>query len=225
MKKVSNMLWGIVLIIIGVIFGMNALGISDIDIFFDGWWTLFIIVPCFIGLFSDDDKTGNLIGLVIGVILLLGCQGYIRFYMIWKLIVPTILILVGLSFIFKDTFNRKIKKEMSKLNRNKDREYYATFSGQNINFANEAFTGCSLNAVFGGLKCDLRDAMIHEDCILDASAIFGGITIYVPENINVKVTSTPIFGGVTNHCRSKNQTDCVTVYINALCMFGGVDIK
>lgn len=225
MKKVSNMLWGIVLIIIGVIFGMNALGLSDIDIFFDGWWTLFIIVPCFIGLFSDDDKTGNLIGLVVGVILLLGCQGYIRFYMIWKLIVPTILILVGLSFIFKDTFNRKIKKEMSKLNRNKDREYYATFSGQNINFANEAFTGCSLNAVFGGLKCDLRDAMIHEDCILDASAIFGGITIYVPENINVKVTSTPIFGGVTNHCRSKNQTDCVTVYINALCMFGGVDIK
>lgn len=225
MKKVSNMLWGIVLIIIGVIFGMNALGISDIDIFFDGWWTLFIIVPCFIGLFSDDDKTGNLIGLVIGVILLLGCQGYIRFYMIWKLIVPTILILVGLSFIFKDTFNRKIKKEMSKLNRNKDREYYATFSGQNINFANEAFTGCSLNAVFGGLKCDLRDAMIHEDCILETSAIFGGITIYVPENINVKVTSTPIFGGVTNHCRSKNQADCVTVYINALCMFGGVDIK
>lgn len=225
MNKVSNMLWGIVLIIIGVIFGMNALGISDIDIFFDGWWTLFIIVPCFIGLFSDNDKTGDLIGLVIGVILLLGCQGYIRFYMIWKLIVPTILILVGLSFIFKDTFNRKIKKEMRKLNRNKDSEYYATFSGQNINFGNETFTGCSLNAVFGGLKCDLRDAMIHEDCILDASAIFGGITIYVPENINVKVTSTPIFGGVTNHSRSKNQADCVTIYINALCMFGGVDIK
>lgn len=225
MNKVSNMLWGIVLIVIGVIFGMNALGISDIDIFFDGWWTLFIIVPCFIGLFSDNDKTGDLIGLVIGVILLLGCQGYIRFYMIWKLIVPTILILVGLSFIFKDTFNRKIKKEMRKLNRNKDSEYYATFSGQNINFGNETFTGCSLNAVFGGLKCDLRDAMIHEDCILDASAIFGGITIYVPENINVKVTSTPIFGGVTNHCRSKNQADGVTIYINALCMFGGVDIK
>lgn len=225
MNKISNMLWGIVLIIIGVIFGMNALGLSDINIFFKGWWTLFIIVPCFIGLFNDDDKTGNLIGLIIGIVLLLGCQGYIRFYMIWKLIVPTILILIGLSFIFKDTFNRKIKKEMRKLNRNKEKEYYATFSAQNINFANEAFTGCSLNAVFGGVKCDLRDAMIHEDCIIDASAIFGGITIYVPENINVKVTSTPIFGGVSNKYRSRNQSDCVTIYINALCMFGGVDIK
>ena len=38
----------------GVIFGLNALEITDINIFFDGWWTLFIIVPCFIGLFKDD---------------------------------------------------------------------------------------------------------------------------------------------------------------------------
>ena len=54
MKKVGNILWGIVLIIIGLIIGGNALGIVNINIFFDGWWTLFIIIPCFIGLFKDD---------------------------------------------------------------------------------------------------------------------------------------------------------------------------
>ena len=61
MKKFGNVLWGIVLIIIGLIIGGNALGIVNINIFFDGWWTLFIIIPCFIGLFKDDEKTGNLI--------------------------------------------------------------------------------------------------------------------------------------------------------------------
>ena len=68
MKKFGNILWGIVLIILGLIIGANALGIADINIFFDGWWTLFIIIPCFIGLFKEREKTGNIIGLFIGII-------------------------------------------------------------------------------------------------------------------------------------------------------------
>ena len=71
MKKFGNILWGIVLIIIGLIIGGNALGIVNINIFFDGWWTLFIIIPCFIGLFKDDENTGSLIGILVGVALLL----------------------------------------------------------------------------------------------------------------------------------------------------------
>ena len=59
MNKISNLLWGLVFVVLGVIFGLNALEITDINVFFDGWWTLFIIVPCFIGLFKDEDKTGN----------------------------------------------------------------------------------------------------------------------------------------------------------------------
>ena len=71
--KIENILWGILLIILGVIFGLNALEITNIDIFFSGWWTLFIIVPCFIGLFKESDKTGNIIGILFGIVLLLCC--------------------------------------------------------------------------------------------------------------------------------------------------------
>lgn len=65
MKNFGNVLWGIVLIVIGLILGGNALGITNINIFFEGWWTLFIIIPCFIGLFKDNEKTASLIGLAI----------------------------------------------------------------------------------------------------------------------------------------------------------------
>ena len=85
MKKIGNILWGVVLIIIGLIIGGNALGITHINIFFNGWWTLFIIIPCFIGLFRENEKTGSLIGLLIGVILLLGCQNLLDFDLILKL--------------------------------------------------------------------------------------------------------------------------------------------
>ena len=70
MKKTSNIMWGIVLIIVGIIFGLNSLDIADINLFFDGWWTLFIIVPCFIDLFKEKNKTGNIIGLLIGILII-----------------------------------------------------------------------------------------------------------------------------------------------------------
>ena len=92
MKKIENTVIGFILIIIGVIIGLNAFHITNIDLFFDGWWTLFIIVPCFFGLFKDQDKTGNIIGLIVGIYLLLYCQGLINFQFAWKIVVPVIFV-------------------------------------------------------------------------------------------------------------------------------------
>ena len=228
MKNFGNILWGIVLIIIGLIVGGNALGITNIDIFFDGWWTLFIIIPCFIGLFKEREKTGNIIGILIGIALLLCCQDILNFDMIWKLAFPLILIIIGISFIFKDTFDYKLRKEIKKLNEKKvnSDEYCATFSGQNLKFDGEKFTGTNLTAVFGGIKCDLKNAIIENDVVINCSSIFGGIEIYVPDNIKVKIKSSSIFGGVDE--KKKNIVENnggYTIYINATCIFGGVDIK
>ena len=225
MKKISNLLWGLIFIIVGVVFGLNALGISDINIFFNGWWTLFIIVPCFIGLFNDDDKSGNLIGLIIGACLLLGCLDVVKFEIIWKLMVPFILVMIGLSFIFKDMINSKVKNDIKKLNKNDLKECCACFSSQDLDFSNEEYKGSSLTAVFGGIKCNLKDAIIEEDVVINTTSIFGGITIYVPKDVNVKVSSTSIFGGVSDERKEKIKDSKYTIYVNATTMFGGVEIK
>lgn len=227
MKKAENVLWGIVLIILGLIVGGNTLGITDIDIFFDGWWTLFIIIPCFIGLFKDSDKTGSLIGILIGIGLLLGCQDIIRFDLIWKLAFPVILIVIGLSLIFKDVFGDKISSEIKKLNENNNSKnsYCATFGGQNVNFDEEKFTGADVTAIFGGVKLDLKNAIIDQDVVINASAIFGGIDIYVPKNVKVKTKSVPIFGGVNNKANISPDEKSHTIYINGTAIFGGIEIK
>ena len=227
MKRIGSILWGIVLIFVGVIFGLNALEIADINIFFDGWWTLFIIVPSFINLFMDQDKTGNIIGLIIGICLLLCCRGILNFSVVLKLIVPVILIVIGLSMIFKDALKTKIKEEIKRINKRNPntREYCSTFGEQNVDFSKEKFNGCELTAVFGGLKCDLREAVIEENSVVNISSIFGGITVYVPEDINVKIVTTPIFGGVSDDRKVKTKDSKVTLYINATCVFGGVEVK
>ena len=225
MKKVSNILWGLVLIAAGIVFTLNAMEITHIDIFFDGWWTLFIIVPCLIGLLHEKDKTGNLIGIGIGVLLLLSAQEILDFSVILKLIFPLIIIAVGLQMLFSGLFRNKTGKIMEKI---KDkggnpRVACATFTGCRLDCSGEVFDGAELNAIFGGVKCDLRGAVITEDCAIQVTAIFGGIDILVPQNVNVKVNPTCIFGGISN--KTKAIDGAPTLYISGICMFGGVDIK
>ena len=38
MKKANKIVWGIVLIAAGLLFGINALGLAQVDIFFDGYY-------------------------------------------------------------------------------------------------------------------------------------------------------------------------------------------
>ncbi len=226
MKKLTGIIWGIVLVAVGVVFALNAFGM-DIDIFFDGWWTLFIIIPCAIGLFSEREKLGNIIGLGIGVFLLLCAQDILSFEVLWKIAVPAIIVIIGLKLIFSNIFGNRNAEEIKKLREDGKTlpNGTATFSGQDMKFDNEYFEGAELNAVFGGVKCDLRGAYIDHDCVITASAIFGGIDIYVPETVNVKIKSNSLFGGVSDKSHKNSKDNTVTLYVDATCMFGGLDIK
>ncbi|HHX20059.1 MAG TPA: cell wall-active antibiotics response protein [Clostridiaceae bacterium] len=231
-KSVGRILWGVALVALGVIFAINALGIVDINIFFSGWWTLFIIVPSFIGLLSRRDKVGNLIGLLIGVALLLYAQGVLKFASVWQMLIPMILILIGLQLIFKSPFQRRTSQRIREL---KYGDYApvkdaAAFSAHKLNFDGQVFKGAVLDAVFGSIMCDLRNAIIEEDCVITASAVFAGIDIKVPDHVHVEIASETFFGGVSDK-RSKTTfsgdqaVKPQTLYVEANCVFGGVDIS
>ena len=223
MKNLGRVLWGIVLIGIGIIFALNAFEITNINIFFNGWWTLFIIVPCFIGLFNDESKVGNLIGLFIGVFLLLGAQDLINFDIVLKLILPTILICIGLGLVFNETAKKAISDKVNSAAKKNPDVIAATFAEQKIDKDGDNFEYAELEAVFGGVKLDLRKAKIKKESSIKASAIFGGVTILAPKDVKIKVKATPIFGGVTNKIDNKDAEKII--YIDAFCMFGGVEIR
>ena len=225
MKKTSSILWGVILVAVGVIFALNAFGITNIDVFFDGWWTLFIIVPCATALFTEREKTGNLMGLAIGVFLLLCCQDILSFSMVWKLLVPAVIVIIGLKMVFTGLFGNKANAIFAKMKAagKAPKAACAVFSGCDLCYDGEVFESAELTAVFGGIECDLRNAVIEKDCAIQASAIFGGIDILVPSGVNVKVCSTSIFGGVSN--KTAVYPNGPTIYISGTCLFGGVDIK
>lgn len=106
MNKLSKIMWGIVLVCFGVAYALKVLDIVDIDFFFKGWWTMIIIIPSFISLFADKDKTFGIIGLAIGLVLLISCLGLIDIKLVLKLIVPAAIVIIGVLLIFKNSSSK-----------------------------------------------------------------------------------------------------------------------
>lgn len=223
--KSSNILWGLFFIIVGLGFAGNAFDLWDFELFFEGWWTLFIIVPCTISLIQNGFRVWPVAGLIVGIMLLLSSRGLIDGDVLGKLITPMIFVLIGFSMIFKNMFHGDRAFRIDVKYQGKDSEHSAVFSGNNYNVTGEKFFGTTVNAIFGGFELDLRNAIIDEDVVINATAIFGGIDIFVPNNVNVKVSNVPIFGGVGNKANKVFDPNSPTIFLNSTCMFGGIDIK
>lgn len=227
-NKIGNILWGIAFIVVGLGFAGNVLFHWNFSIFFSGWWTLFIIVPCVISIIQNGFGWFNTIGTIFGVLLLLSrlLPGIFGGISLGGLIFPLILVGVGLSILFGHRFsNRKVYARLEGEANGEFPDYSAVFGGRSVMCAHEKFVGASLSAVFGGVDLNLRDAIIDGDVMIKANAVFGGIDIFLPPNVNVKVNCTPLFGGVSNKTVPNAGSDTPTVYITGNCMFGGIELK
>lgn len=222
MKNLTRVIIGAILIACGVVYILGALGIADINISLDGWWTLFIIIPCLNGLFTSKDKFGNFIGLTVGVLLLLAAQDVFEYNMIWEIIVPVIIIMLGIKLIVKSTPHKEKIDNAPK----EQKECMAVFGSQTIDYTDKEITVAKIGAIFGGAKCNLTDAKIKDGSRVDLLCAFGGADIIVPENVNVKVNTFCLFGGISDKRVIKDTyKDAITLNINGFCLFGGADIK
>lgn len=211
-----NLFWGIVLIVVGILFLGRNMNWWNFSIFFEGWWTLFLIVPSIISLVRKESMGTSFLILVLGVLMLLASQNVIDWSTIWKVFLPIIIMVVGLSIIFG---NRKVKTKKVKGNA---KEYVAIFSGVD-EVINKIENDFKMTAVFGGIELDMRDVTLDSDLVIDCFTLFGGIDIRLPKDVVVKVNGLPIFGGVENKYRNNHEAK-VTVYINHTTICGGVDL-
>ncbi|MBN2539912.1 MAG: hypothetical protein JXB08_00145 [Bacilli bacterium] len=90
-------LFAVVLIVLGALLLINAFGWFTFNIFFDGWWTLFLIIPAIVSMSRTGVTVGNAVLLVIGVGFLLQQNGWdFKGY-----IVPAIFIAIGVGILFR----------------------------------------------------------------------------------------------------------------------------
>lgn len=218
-EKWKKIFLAITLIVLGIIVGLNSLEITSINIFFDGWWTLIIIIPSLIGVIDDKD-TGSLVMLLVGILLLLNARGIFVLNVLWKLIIPIILVFMGINVLRNDVFSKSAKKIE---NVNKKAVYNASFSTKN-NVVKEDVEALSVEAIFGENTIDLRNIEIKEDIYIKALAMFGEVKIITPKDQSIKLNANKFFGSVQNNNKNIVDENKKIININASAIFGEVDI-
>ncbi len=88
---------GSVLLVLGVLLLLDLFNVFEFNLFFNGWWTLILIIPAILSMSRTGISVGNTVLLVLGVGFLLQEQGWnFKGYL-----VPAIFIIIGLGILFK----------------------------------------------------------------------------------------------------------------------------
>ena len=152
----------------------------------------------------------------------------------WKLVFPLILILIGVTIIlsfFRGGPKKNIedveytKSKSYKYESTKYPRYTAILGGGDYKNNSNDLKGIVAEAILGGLEIDLRDAKINEDIVLELTAVLGGIDIFIPDNVSVEIISgNPILGGF-EHKINKNVIGGPKVRIKYIAVLGGIEVK
>jgi len=99
------------------------------------------------------------------------------------------------------------------------------YGGDKYIFRGEPFHGARIDVFCGGIRLDLRKAVITEDEEIDIHSFMGGVELIVAEDINVEVKNRNFIGSVANRTNRSTKTDGHCLHIIASNMFGSVSIK
>ncbi|MBR5424727.1 MAG: hypothetical protein IK108_11995 [Clostridia bacterium] len=224
MKKSHGILLGLVLIALGVYWVLRVIEIipADFTLFFDGWWTLFIIVPCVIALFSKGDKALPAIGLAVGAAMLLAEQEVITWTQLKNMILPVLVVVLGLFLLLRALITGKHGSATDPAL--SDNRVSAVFGNRLADLSGSDFNGGTVTAVFGTAVLDLSRAMLKPDAEIRVRAVFGSVEVRLAGNTAVRFHIVPLFGGVSDRRADKPDNNAPALHVSGTVTFGSVSV-
>jgi predicted membrane protein len=221
---------GAILLAIGIIFLLDRMGYINVRHFLQ-FWPLIIIAVGIAKIARNDARVWGALILLFGVFLQLNELGIGHFT--WGEFWPLLLIVAGLMAMWSALQARKIMSNIPAAQSTDPRtalDESTLFGGIQKRVNTKEFQGGRLQAIFGGIEIDLRDADIAEnEAVIYANAIFGGIEIRVPETWYVAARGQGVFGGYSDATRYAGPVDPdkpkKTLVVLGAAVFGGVEIR
>jgi predicted membrane protein len=197
----NNRGFGVVLIVVGVVFQLNTLGLVRLT--FHDFWPLIIIA--------------------VGVLMI---WGSIESWTVRKR--PVLKPKVDWTKPgAADEFRRQMEQTYNDPNW---LTAVAVFGGCERRFTGPHFQGGKAVSIFGGIELDFRDADMDDEAVLELNCIFGGVEIQVPPNWRVHSRSLPVFGAFEDKSgktirNPADESNTKTLVITGVVVFGGVEIS
>ncbi|MBI1932023.1 MAG: hypothetical protein HYS24_05745 [Ignavibacteriales bacterium] len=229
----ARIILGAILVVLGTLFLLDNYGFLNFslpNVIFE-WEYILIGIGIYL-LTTSKNKTAGIILLTIGLFNLIP-----EFW-------PLILVALGIYIILKRNPAKQVNNLQVELdadgkeinssqtinsNYNNSVDDVSIFGGGTKRIASTNFTGGKLTAIFGGSDIHLENCLLAKGKNdLDIFAMFGGYTIYVPQDWNVIIDVVPIFGGFSDkRIKDPNRVyeeDKILV-IRGLVLFGGGEVK
>ena len=224
----GGMITGVILVLVGLAFLLDHMGIISIGNPFRFWPSLIFLVG-FLNFISSRRAWGTLL-MFAAVILQLNELGKIHFG--WAQLWPTALIAMGIFVMWRSLERKKIIASTSTEGDPRTTLNEAVvFGGLERRMTSQDFQGGDVTAIFGGVELDLTEASIQaKEATLAITAIFGGVELRVPPNWQVAFRGAPIFGGIEDKTRTArvadpSNSDLKVLVITGAVIFGGLEIK
>jgi hypothetical protein len=243
----SQVMLGILVIAIGVLFLLDNLGIIDTHRALSFWPLAFIVAG--VVKFADNcSHNGRAVGLaliVVGVLMMLQRLGWL--YFSWQTMWPVVMIALGGVVVARALGGRGGRGGGGAALPGGDDKYAAvgTFgpAATKDDVADSAevvdvtailgalerrvvtptFRGGEVNAILGGCTLDMRGSSIEGEAVLNVYALFGGIEIKCPPDWTVVVHGTPILGGFSEKTAAAPDNG-KRLIIRGYAIMGGVDV-
>jgi predicted membrane protein len=138
-----------------------------------------------------------------------------------------LIIMVGFLVIFKDQTSKTISNIVGNTSEDSKKEkieVVAIMSGHQGNIATQDFRGGSITAIMGGADLDLRNASIDKEAVLNVFAVWGGISLKIPNDWSVVNNGVAIMGGIDD-TSVPNMNANKRLIITGTVIMGGVEIK
>lgn len=223
---------GILIILIGILALLNNFGLVNISLTYllNLLWPLLLVIAGIGFIVNRRDLPSIVAGsllIALGVIFFGRNAGFFEIDMqnFWQVFWPIIIILIGLSLLSKNQPNSTGQLAIMGAVEKNDADWELT-SGKYV-------------ALMGGVELDISKAAFGEKEInLDLSAIMGGITVIVPEDVAITCQGTAVLGGIDLMGRGTGgivgsatmqsgnlQSADKIIHFNCLCILGGIEFK
>ncbi len=220
-RPTPQLVFGIIIIFVGVLFALDNLNILRAGDFIR-FWPLALMAIGLAKLLDAERAEGRLIGGIffgVGSILLLDTLHVLDFSaaVIWPLIIVAIGIFVAWQAVMRERTPSDGTSVLSAT---------AILGGVEKNCDSQDFRGGDITAIMGGCEIDLRKAAIKTDqAVINAFAFWGGIEIRVPEGWTVRLDGFPFMGGMTDSTHAPTTPSGQRLLVKSFVMMGGIEIR
>jgi hypothetical protein len=215
--KAGRTVAGTGLIVIGLLFLLDAAGTLDAGHLIGMWWPLLIVA--IVAAHARNERRagpGTVAAALVGL-LLLGTTTGLLGGRAWSIVWPGLLILLGVGVVVAGRSGSKPSGPQPR--------YLVVLQSRVVQPETEAMTHASVTAILGAATLDLSTLRpAGPTTTVTATTVLGGIDVIVPEGWAVSITGIPLLGAWDDTTR-RDLPASHRLEVRAFSFIGGVEVR